>query len=164
MNNNDFDELVKKAQTMINNNQVPPEIAEMMRNMNANNNIKNHNNNSSSSSNSNNANENSSSFDNGNMMNKQGSQNYHNYNNDKNSGIDLNAIISNTNFNQESDDISNLLTNFNQESDDISNLLKALKPYMSNAKKEKIDEYIKLVQMGKAAKLFNELNNNNNNK
>ncbi len=150
MNNNDFDELVKKAQTMINNNQVPPEIAEMMRNMNANNNIKNHNNNSSSSSNSNNANENSSSFDNGNMMNKQGSQNYHNYNNDKNSGIDLNAIISNTNF--------------NQESDDISNLLKALKPYMSNAKKEKIDEYIKLVQMGKAAKLFNELNNNNNNK
>ena len=150
MNNNDFDELVKKAQTMINNNQVPPEIAEMMRNMNANNNIKNHNNNSSSSSNSNNANENSSSFDNGNMMNKQGSQNYHNYNNDKNSGIDLNAIISNTNF--------------NQESDDISNLLKALKPYMSNAKKEKIDEYIKLVQIGKAAKLFNELNNNNNNK
>ena len=150
MNNNDFDELVKKAQTVINNNQVPPEIAEMMRNMNANNNIKNHNNNSSSSSNSNNANENSSSFDNGNMMNKQGSQNYHNYNNDKNSGIDLNAIISNTNF--------------NQESDDISNLLKALKPYMSNAKKEKIDEYIKLVQMGKAAKLFNELNNNNNNK
>ena len=146
MNNNDFDELVKKAQTMINNNQVPPEIAEMMRNMNANNNIKNHNNNSSSSSNSNNANENSSSFDNGNMMNKQGSQNYHNYNNDKNSGIDLNAIISNTNF--------------NQESDDISNLLKALKPYMSNAKKEKIDEYIKLVQMGKAAKIFNELNNN----
>ena len=131
---------------MINNNQVPPEIAEMMRNMNANNNIKNHNNNSSSSSNSNNANENSSSFDNGNMMNKQGSQNYHNYNNDKNSGIDLNAIISNTNF--------------NQESDDISNLLKALKPYMSNAKKEKIDEYIKLVQMGKAAKIFNELNNN----
>lgn len=150
MNNNDFDELVKKAQTMINNNQVPPEIAEMMRNMNANNNIKNHNNNSSSSSNSNNANENSSSFDNGNMMNKQGSQNYHNYNNDKNSGIDLNAIISNTNF--------------NQESDDISNLLRALKPYMSNTKKEKIDEYIKLVQMGKAAKLFNELNNNNNNK
>lgn len=107
MNNNDFDELVKKAQTMINNNQVPPEIAEMMRNMSSN-------------------------------------------NNDKNSGIDLNAIISNTNF--------------NQESDDISNLLKALKPYMSNAKKEKIDEYIKLVQMGKAAKLFNELNNNNNNK
>ena len=50
MNNNDFDELVKKAQTMINNNQVPPEIAAMMQSMNQNN-INNNNKNNLNNSN-----------------------------------------------------------------------------------------------------------------
>jgi len=118
MNNNDFDELVKRAQTMINNNQVPPEIAAMMKNMNQNN-------------------INNSNQDN---INNNGKNNLNNSN--QNNLNNLNNLIG---------------------SDNISNLLEALRPYMRDSKKEKIDEYIKLVKMGKAANLFNMLNNNKGN-
>ena len=40
-----------------------------------------------------------------------------------------------------------------------SNLLKALKPYLKDSKKEKVDQYIQLMNM---ASIFEELNNNNN--
>ena len=33
--------------------------------------------------------------------------------------------------------------------DDMSKLLLSLKPYLRNEKKEKVDEYIKLIKMGK---------------
>lgn len=115
MNDNDFNELVKKAQSMISNNQVPPEITAMMQNINLNSqNQNNKKNNNSHCDSNNNAKSNSSPYFNGN----------------------------------------------NISDDNISNLLEALRPYMRDSKKEKIDEYIKLVRMGKAAKLFNMLNNN----
>ena len=134
MNNNDFDELVKKAQTMINNNQVPPEIAAMMQSMNQNN-INNNNKNNLNNSNQSNINNNSQNNINNSNQNNINNNNLNNINN-------LNNLIS---------------------SDNISNLLEALRPYMRDSKKEKIDEYIKLVKMGKAANLFNMLNNNKGN-
>ena len=123
MNNNDFDELVKKAQTMINNNQVPPEIATMMKSMNQNN-------------------------INNNSKNNQNNSSQNNMNNN----------IQNNLNNSSQNNLNNLIG-----SDNISNLLEALRPYMRDSKKEKIDEYIKLVKMGKAANLFNMLNNNKGN-
>lgn len=123
MNNNDFDELVKKAQTMINNNQVPPEIATMMKSMNQNN-------------------------INNNSKNNQNNSSQNNMNNN----------IQNNLNNSSQNNLNNLIG-----SDNISNLLEALRPYMRDSKKEKIDEYIKLVKMGKVANLFNMLNNNKGN-
>lgn len=117
MNNNDFNELMKKAQSMINNNQVPPEIAAMMKNLNSQKN-----------------------------------------NNNMNS---INNLMNNTNLESSNNNDINSNNSNNVTDDNISNLLEALRPYMRDAKKEKIDEYIKLVKMGKAAKLFNMLNNNN---
>ena len=132
MNNNDFDELVKKAQTMINNNQVPPEIATMMKSMNQNDN----NNNSQNNINNNGKN---------------------NLNNSSQNNINNNSSQNNIN-NNNLNNLNNLIS-----SDNISNLLEALRPYMRDSKKEKIDEYIKLVKMGKASNLFNMLNNNKGN-
>lgn len=126
MNNNDFDELVKKAQTMINNNQVPPEIATMMKSMNQNDNNNNSQNN----------------------INNNGKNNLNNSSQNNINNNNLNNI----------NNLNNLIS-----SDNISNLLEALRPYMRDSKKEKIDEYIKLVKMGKAANLFNMLNNNKGN-
>ena len=38
--------------------------------------------------------------------------------------------------------------------DDMSKLLMSLKPYLRNEKKEKVDEYIKLIKMGKMTQAF----------
>ena len=38
--------------------------------------------------------------------------------------------------------------------DDMSQLLNSLKPYLRNEKKEKVDEYIKLIKMGKMTQAF----------
>ena len=126
MNNNDFDELVKKAQTMINNNQVPPEIATMMKRMNQNDNNNNSQNN----------------------INNNGKNNLNNSSQNNINNNNLNNI----------NNLNNLIS-----SDNISNLLEALRPYMRDSKKAKIDEDIKLVKMGKVANLFNMLNNNKGN-
>lgn len=58
-------------------------------------------------------------------------------------------------------DIFNSL-NSQSSDDDMSRLLFALKPYLRNEKKGKIDEYIKLIKMGKMAKLLDNLNNSPN--
>ena len=51
----------------------------------------------------------------------------------------------------------NLVSKINNQTsdDDMSRLLFALKPYLRNEKKEKIDEYIKLIKMGKIAQFIN---------
>lgn len=48
-----------------------------------------------------------------------------------------------------------MLSKLNSASDDdMTKLLFALKPYLRNEKKEKVDEYVKLVRMGKMTELF----------
>ena len=42
----------------------------------------------------------------------------------------------------------------NSSNDPRSNLLNSLKPYLRNEKKEKVDEYIKLIKMGKMTQAF----------
>ena len=64
-----------------------------------------------------------------------------------NSNIDMNSMM-------------NLLSkmNFNSD-DDLTRLLFALKPYLRNERKEKVDEYVKLIKLGKIAEVFEKLNN-----
>ena len=45
------------------------------------------------------------------------------------------------------------MKSFNND-DDMSKLLMSLKPYLRNEKKEKVDEYIKLIKMGKITQAF----------
>ena len=104
MDNNELMEMMKKAQKMIDNNEVPEEIKMMAKNMSNNNNSSNN--------------------------------------------IDMNKLmkmLGNVNFNSD---------------DDLTRLLFALKPYLRNERKEKVDEYVKLIKLGKMAELFEKLNSN----
>ena len=49
--------------------------------------------------------------------------------------------------------IMSKMKSFNND-DDMSKLLLSLKPYLRNEKKEKVDEYIKLIKMGKMTQAF----------
>ena len=55
--------------------------------------------------------------------------------------------------------LQNIMTKLKSSNsdDDMSKLLLSLKPYLRNEKKEKVDEYIKLIKMGKMTQLFNSL-------
>lgn len=137
MDEKNFYEMFMKAQNMIKSGNVPPEIQKMMKNGNIpsemQNMMKNTNSNDNSNSNSN-RNNNSSSG---------------NINNINNGSLDINTMMN----------IQKMMSMLNSKSDDdLTNLLFALKPYLRNQKKEKIDEYVKLFRMGKMAELWNKMN------
>ena len=129
MDENEFNEMIKKAKNMIDNNQVPDNIKEMINNI-QNSNTNNQNNNMDNSNYSNNT----------------------NFNNSSNSNINMETIMK----------MQNVFSNMqNNKDDDMSKLLISLKPYLRDAKKDKIDDYIKLILMGKMTKIMENLNNNN---
>lgn len=124
MDNNDMNNLIRKAQDMINNDQIPAELKSIVSQVSSNNNV-----NESSSSN--------------NVSSVFSSE-------ETSSTIDVKKL-------------SRLVSsiNNNTESDDMSQLLNSLKPYLRNEKREKIDEYIKLIKIGKAAQLFDIISGDN---
>lgn len=218
MNDNDMANMIKKAQEMINNNQVPDELKNLVANMQ--NSTGNTNSNSqtmyNNSNNFNNMNSNqksngkqdynkySSTYSqrNNNMGNSR--QNYNGYNQSNSSSQNNNSRNNNYgNSNSQNNNSSNgnssfdinklgdLLKNFQSNSsnqnntnngnsgfpdidietmmklqnimskmksanndDDMSKLLISLKPYLRNEKQEKVDEYIKLIRMGKITQAF----------
>lgn len=198
MNDNDMANMIKKAQEMINNNQIPDELKSLVKNMqnNGTNNINNQNshnnannyNNNHSNYNSQNNYGNSNNYNNhSNYSNSNNYNNLNNYNNQNNynkysstysqRGNNNNSNTSNNNrsnsqnssqnSNEGSLDFPNIdietmmklqgvmskMKSFNND-DDMSKLLMSLKPYLRNEKKEKVDEYIKLIKMGKITQAF----------
>lgn len=186
MNDNDMANMIKKAQEMIKNNQVPDELKNIVANM-QNNNLSNSNNASNNMYNNNNYNKYSSTYSqrNNQMNNNYNHSNNANINNKYNQSNSANNNNNNTNF--DINKLGDLLKNFqsnnsnseNHESspqidmetilklqnvmskmksfnsnDDMSQLLNSLKPYLRNEKKEKVDEYIKLIKMGKMTQAF----------
>ena len=187
MNDNDLNEMIKKAQSMIQNNQIPDDIKSLINNLqNSNNNTSsnvnntyrnnsynysssnnqknnsnynysnnkyNSNNNSSNSSynnnNFNNGNYNTEKkYNNSNYQNSSQVSNNKNFSND-NEKSDLNSITSNIDI-ETLMKIQNIMSKMkNSDNDDMSKLLLSLKPYLRDGRKEKIDEYIQLIKMGK---------------
>ena len=152
MDNIELMEMIKKAQKMIDNNEVPEEIKVMARNM------QNSNNADASKTNLNQQNKQQVFNDNYQAKQQSFSNNYQNRqqnfndNNNNNSNIDMNNVMKLLN----SMNLNNI--NFNND-DDLTRLLFAIKPYLRNERKEKVDEYVKLIKLGKMAELFNKLNN-----
>ena len=164
MDNIELMEMIKKAQKMIDNNEVPEEIKVMARNMQNSNNAdasKISLNQQNKQSDFNNSQQNKQQVFNDNYQSKQQSfsNNYQNRqqdfndNNNNNSNIDINNVMKLLN----SMNLNNI--NFNND-DDLTRLLFAIKPYLRNERKEKVDEYVKLIKLGKMAELFEKLNNN----
>lgn len=135
MNDNDINEMIKKAQDMIKNNQVPKELNDLASQL-GNNTVYNNSNYSNPQSN--------EYINSSNVSNN--SYNSPNSGNPNMTNIDMNTILK----------MQNMLSKLNSSGsdDDMSKLLFALKPYLRNEKKEKINEYINLIKMGKMAQLF----------
>ena len=178
MDENELSNMIKKAQEMINNNQIPEELKGLINNMNnsinSNNIHKNINSNTSQHSNLSNRNtiSNSTTDSNHNYYNKYANTYSRSQQEKSKSSLESINFSSNESSPKPSDtsgfsdlDIETILKlqsimnklKSNNTNDDMSKLLLSLKPYLRNEKKEKVDEYIKLIKMGKMTQLFNTL-------
>ena len=186
MEENDLASMIKKAQEMINNNQIPDELKGLINNMNSNNksnNLKinsnsfsktssihaepNKNTNFNSQGNSNYNSINYNKYANTYSRNNYGNNTSATYNQNAQSNMNVNHNEKNNNENQDFPNLDietmlklqNIMTKLKSSNsdDDMSKLLLSLKPYLRNEKKEKVDEYIKLIKMGKMTQLFNSL-------
>lgn len=152
MNDNDMANMIKKAQEMINNNQIPNELKNLVKNMQTNSaNSQNNRNNPNNYNSKDNFNKYSSSYAQKNNNNdyRSSTSNSNHSNNEENSSfpnIDIETMM-------KIQSIMSKMKSFNND-DDMSKLLISLKPYLRNEKKEKVDEYIKLIKMGKMTQAF----------
>lgn len=136
--------------------QISPEMiqnfSKLMNNQNSNNTSQNSN---SSSSNTNTENQN---IPNQNINNNSNMNNNSNDSNFNLNNIDMNTIMK----------LSSAFGNMNKKNDPRANLLNSLKPYLRDQKKDKLDNYINLLNMGKIADVLKNTNlntnENNNNK
>ena len=84
------------------------------------------------------------------------SSNHSNSNNSNNfdfSNLDINTILK----------MKSVMEKLNNKNDPRYNLLNSLKPYLRDEKKNKIDQYAKLLNIAKIAEIFNSDNKENNN-
>ena len=159
--NDDMSELLKNFSTMLNKQDMPDNIKNILNSMNKNNNINNNDSNSDSNSNSN------SNFNTTN-----------NINNNSNSSENVNSNTTTTN--SQSSNTNNIFGDFDintmlkmqkimnsinndKQNDSRTNLLMSLKPYLKDSRKNKVDKYIQLMKMGKIFEIINPLGGDNKN-
>lgn len=135
MNDNDMSEMFKKAQEMIKNNQIPDNLKDMVNNFQKSGGNFNNGNNQS----------NNNSWNNNNVVNSQVQENSQNNANFSMPDIDMETLMK----------MQSIMSKMkNSPDDDMSKLLSSLKPYMRDEKKGKVDDYMKLIKMGKMAQIF----------
>ena len=148
---NNMDDLLNNVKNMIDSGNIPPEIQQMMNNM------KNNNSNASSSENMDINNvlshispemiNNLSSMLNSNSSTSQNSNN----SSQNNLNLDINTIMK----------MKSIMENMNNKNNPRANLLYSLKPYLRDSKKNKVDQYVNMLNISKIADIMNKPNNNN---
>lgn len=190
--NNDISDMLQNFSKMMNNQEMPENIKNILNSMN------NNNGNSNSTSCNNNNNGNSNSYNNNingnnNGYNNSNSHGNNNGCNNSNSSVNNNSKCNNkydqnntsgcsSNNNYQSNentstsqnsqnnifgdiDINTILKlqkimnsiNNDKQNDSRANLLKSLKPYLKESRKNKVDQYIQLMKMGKVFEIMNPL-------
>lgn len=86
----------------------------------------------------------------GNMMNSS-NQSTQNSSQNGNFNLDMNTIMK----------MKSIMENMNNKNDPRANLLYSLKPYLRDSKKDKLDQYVNLLNVSKIADLMNQNNNDN---
>lgn len=178
----DLSEIMKKMNSMLQNNEIPPDIKNILEQFSSkDSNSSNQSNfeNSTldsfaknfSSANSKSSNENSKSL---NENSKSSNENSIDSNkSSKNSSEASRNLNENSRFSNDNSRESNNASNFDVDTllkmksmmdkinqnqpDPRSDLLKSLKPYLRDSRKRKVDEYIKLFRMGKVLEMMNPL-------
>lgn len=143
-------EMLKNFSQMLNNQEMPDNIKNILGSM-MNNNSNNSSNNSSDTSVTNNNNH-SKNLNNDNLNTNTRTNNSSNTNNIF-GDFDMNTIL-------KMQKIMNLVNN-DKQSDARANLLMSLKPYLKDSRKSKVDQYVQLMKMGKIFEIMNPLGGDN---
>lgn len=157
-----MEDLLSNVKKMVDSGNIPPEVQQMMNNLQNQNNTNSNNN--SNNNNSNNADLNnilsqvspemlnnlSSMFQNGNNSSNNGSANS---SNSSGFNLDMNTMLK----------MKNIISSMNQKDDPRANLLYSLKPYLRDSKKDKLDQYVNMLNMTKIADFMKNDNKENNN-
>ena len=150
---NNMDDLFANVKKMVDSGNIPPEIKQMMNNFQ-----------NSSSQNNVNENTNNTSSDLNNILNSVSPEMLNNLNSMMNSNnSNNNSSSTSNNFNIDMNTIlkmKSIMENMNNKDDPRSNLLYSLKPYLRDSKKEKIDQYVNMLNITKLADIINKPNNN----
>lgn len=140
-----MDDLFNNVKKMVDSGNIPDDIKKVMNNLqnssNSNNNDINNILNQVSPDMINNLN---------NMLNSN-TQSNQSFNNSNNMNIDMNTILK----------MKNIMDNMNKKDDPRANLLHSLKPYLRDSRKDKLDQYVNLLNISKIADI---MNNNKENK
>lgn len=135
-------EMIKNFSKMMNGQEIPENVKNILNSM-GNNNGNTENNCNNNNTNSNNHHDNNTS---------------HNNNNNNNNifeNFDMNTILK----------IQKIMNSVNndKQGDTRANLLRSLKPYLKDSRKNKVDQYIQLMKMGKIIEIMNPLGGDNKN-
>lgn len=144
--------------------QISPEMLENVSKMLSNNNFNSSNNNAS-----NNSNYNPNSNTNANSQNNNSTASYNNNSNSINNSSNSNSSSNSSGFDFNNIDpatimkITSALGKMNDKNDPRANLLYSLKPYLRDGKKDKLDQYVNLLNITKMADIFKDNQKENNN-
>lgn len=140
--NNDASEMLKNFSQMMNNKDFSDSFKNIMNNFKENSESSNNDTSNTNTSNNNTSNNNSSNTDFSDNA-RNSSDNF-----DINTFFKMQQIMSSLNNNQD---------------DSRANLLRSLKPYLKDSRKNKVDQYIQLMKMGKIFEIINPLGGDNKN-
>ena len=146
---NNMDDLFTNVKKMVDSGNIPDDIKQMMNNLQSN----SSNSTTTSPSNGNDLNNmlgqispemlnNLSSMLNSSTQN---SNNHDSNNSTSNLNFDMNTIMK----------MKSIMENMNNKNDPRANLLYSLKPYLRDSKKDKLDQYVNLLNVSKIAELMN---------
>ena len=143
---NNMDDLFANVKKMVDNGNIPDDIKQMMNNLQSNNN-------SNSTPDLNNLLSQVSPEMINNLGNMLNSNNQTNQNTSQNGNLnlDMNTIMK----------MKSIMEKMNNKNDPRANLLYSLKPYLRDSKKDKLDQYVNLLNVSKIADLMNTNNNDN---
>lgn len=153
MNNEDMSDVIKNLSGMLNNANIPDNVMDMLSNL-QNSNSSNNSSSSNISSNSDVSSDSSSSGISPEMLEKlssilnssSGNNSNDSSSSSQSSGIDMETLLK----------ISNIISKMNSYQNDArANLLLSLKPYLKESRKNKVEQYVKLLNMSKVLEIFN---------
>lgn len=154
---NNMDDLFANVKKMVDSGNIPDDIKQIMNNM--------QNNTNSSNSTTNNTN---SGPDLNSLLSQVSPEMLNNLGSMLNSNNQSNQNSSqNSNFNLDMNTImkmKSIMENMNNKNDPRANLLYSLKPYLRDSKKDKLDQYVNLLNVSKIADIMNQNNNDDSKK
>ena len=160
---NNMNDLFANVKKMVDSGNIPDDIKQMMNNLQ--NNSNNPTNSVAPQTNSN------STPDLNNILSQVSPEMINNLGNMLNSNNQNNSstqsTLQNGNFNLDMNTImkmKSIMENMNNKNDPRANLLYSLKPYLRDSKKDKLDQYVNLLNVSKIADFMNNNNNNDNKK